>query len=99
MSTTPKSWDVTTYTVDTWTSVVAETADVTTVTLCNTSLIDDITVRVRRGTAEIAGTEIIPAGRSVRLTTGTKLVTAALPLQFSASAAGLHVSADGLVAP
>lgn len=94
---TGKAFELTAYTNDAWTSVIAEDADVTAVRVCNTSITEPVIVEFRRGTAQIAGPHSIPAADAQRLDLGTMRVTAAAPLQVRCSAAGVHVTADAVV--
>tara|TARA_Y100000780_G_scaffold173817_1_gene158874 strand:- start:276 stop:569 length:294 start_codon:yes stop_codon:yes gene_type:complete len=93
---TSTAWSLTAYTPDTWTPLVQVPADVTSIIVTNTDLLNDKLLQVRLGTAEIAGAQLVPAGDALKLDIKALPVSAASQLQIKADAAGLHFTAAGL---
>tara|TARA_Y100001968_G_C19454458_1_gene771690 strand:+ start:8111 stop:8401 length:291 start_codon:yes stop_codon:yes gene_type:complete len=93
---TPKVWKLSAYTVDTFTDLVAEDADVSGVIVSNTDLLNDAVVVIRHGTGDISGSKLIPAGDALRLNAPTLRTSAASPLQAKADRAGVVFTASGL---
>ncbi|MED5492662.1 MAG: hypothetical protein VYD45_11155 [Pseudomonadota bacterium] len=93
---TPASWKLDSYTVDTLTDLVAETANVTTIIASNTDLLNDAVVQVEYNGANISGSKIIPAGESESLRIKSLPTTAAVKIQVSADITGVEFTAVGL---
>lgn len=93
---TPASWKLDSYTVDTLTDLVADTASVTSVIVSNTDLLNDAVVQIEYNGANISGSKIIPAGEAESLQIKALPTTAAIKIQVSADIAGVEFTAVGL---
>lgn len=101
MALTPKNWSLSSYTDDTWTEVVGETAVVATVLLTNTTgAAITVELRLAAGASELS--RIVPA-TSIEANTSKVLdvrslnLTSGQSLELKASATGIHALASGVV--
>tara|TARA_Y100000588_G_scaffold154534_1_gene168611 strand:+ start:215 stop:508 length:294 start_codon:yes stop_codon:yes gene_type:complete len=93
---TPASWKLDSYTVDTLTDLVAENANVTTIIASNTDLLNDAVVQVEYNGVNIGGSKLLPAGEALTLSIKSLPTTAAVKIQVAADIAGVEFTAVGL---
>ena len=97
MYNTPENWSVTTYTNNTWTTVLAGAAIVASVIIANTDAGSPITVAMRVGTTVIVPFTEIAAGTTYTIDVRSLAIKTGQTLGFQASAAGVHVIASGAI--